>query len=79
MKFGATGKYPQGRYGRHDEGELHFGVARDSYGNVRVDFGKPVAWMAMPPETAIQLAHLLLKLAGASKVEISFGKNTGTP
>ncbi len=70
MKLGATGKYPQGSYGRHDEGELQFGVARDSYGNVRVDFGKPVAWMALPPATAIELAKLLLRHAGAKKVEI---------
>ena len=73
MKFGTTGKYPQGSYGRHDEGELRTGVTRDRYGNVRIDFGKPVAWMAFPAEQAIQLARLLLKHAGASKVEISFG------
>ena len=64
-KFGATGKYPDGSYGRHDEGELRFGVARDNYGNVRIDFGKPVAWMAMKPELAIELARLLLRHAGA--------------
>lgn len=71
MKFGATGKFPQGSYGRHDEGELRMGVARDNYGNVRMDFGKPVAWMAFPPEQAIELAKLLLKHAGAKKVEIT--------
>ena len=71
MKPGATGKYPQGSYGRHDEGELTFGVVRDNYGNVRVEFGKPVAWLALPPETAINLARLLLKHAGAKKIEIT--------
>jgi hypothetical protein len=74
-KFGATGKYPDGSYGRHDEGELTMGVARDNYGNIRIDFGKPVAWMAFPPEVAINLARLLLKHAGAAKVEITFGED----
>ncbi len=39
MKFGATGKYPHGSFGPHDEGALQMGVARDSKGNVHVNFG----------------------------------------
>ena len=70
MKLGATGKYPQGSYGRHDEGELRFAMARDHYGNVRVDFGKPVAWFALQPEQAMEFARVMLKHAGAKKVEI---------
>ena len=56
--------------GRYDEGELQFGVARDAQGNVHINFGKDVSWLAFPPETAIQLARLLLKNAGVKKVEI---------
>lgn len=70
MSIGATGKYPDGALGPHDEGELRFGVARDPHGMVHVNFGKPVKWFAMPPEIAIQLARLLLRHAGARKVEI---------
>lgn len=40
--LGATGRFPQGSYGKHDEGELRIGIARDRYNNVRIDFGKPV-------------------------------------
>jgi hypothetical protein len=73
-KPGATGKYPDGSIGRNDEGELNFAITRDSYGNIRIDFGKPVAWLAFPPSQAIGLARLLLKHAGATKVEITIGK-----
>ena len=67
MKLGQTGKYPDGSLGRTDEGELTMAVSVDTYGNVRLDFGKPVAWMAMPPALAISLAQLLLKHAGVKE------------
>lgn len=70
QKLGATGKFPEGKSHPGDEGELCFGVSRDSEGNVHIDFGKDVTWLAMPPETAIAFAKLLLKHAGAKKVEI---------
>jgi hypothetical protein len=69
-KFGPTGKYPHGKLGPTDEGELQFGVAHDADGNVHVNFGKPVAWFALPQEQAINLARLILGHAGVKKVEI---------
>jgi hypothetical protein len=36
----------------------------------RTNFGKPIAWFAMPPEHAINFARLLLRHAGVKKVEI---------
>jgi hypothetical protein len=69
--LGATGLHPDGVLNDHDEGELKFGIARDPVdGLVHVNFGKPVAWFAFPPQDAIGLARLLLKHAGAKKVEI---------
>lgn len=70
MKLGATGKYPHGSFGPHDEGALQMAVAHDSQGNVHVNFGKDVSWFALPPEQAINLAKLILRHAGAKKVEI---------
>lgn len=70
MKLGETGKFPDGQFHAGDEGELQFGVARDDNGNVHISFGKDVSWLAFPPETAIQLARLLLKHAGVKRVEI---------
>jgi hypothetical protein len=62
MALGATGKFPQGKLNERDEGELQFAVGSEK-GLVRIDFGKPVAWFALPPETAQQLAMLLLRHA----------------
>jgi len=69
--FGATGDFPQGKLNDHDEGGLRIGVAWDKLdGIVRVEFGKPVAWLGLPPPEAIGLAKLLLRHAGAKKIEI---------
>jgi hypothetical protein len=70
MKLGATGKYPHGSLGPHDEGAVQMAVAHDSKGNVHIDFGKDLSWFAMPPEQAINFAKLILRHAGAKKVEI---------
>jgi hypothetical protein len=69
--FGATGEFPQGKLDDTDEGALKIGVAYDKLnGIVRVEFGKPTAWIGLPPPEAIQFAQLLLRHAGAKKVEI---------
>lgn len=70
--LGATGAFPQGVLNDDDEGALKIGVAFDKAdGLVHLNFGKPIAWTAFPPEMAIQLARTLLKHAGAKKIEIS--------
>lgn len=63
MKLGGTGRLPDGMTRPDDEGELRFAVGRDKRGNVQVDFGKPVAWFALPPDQAKALAALLIKHA----------------
>ena len=65
-EFGATGRFPQGKLNDGDEGELRLGVAYDRLdGIVRVEFGKPVAWLGLPPPQAIQFAKMIL--ANAAK------------
>lgn len=59
---GATGMYPQGRVSMHDEGELKLAIAQDGI-NVVVNFGKPVAWLAIPPQEALQFSELIRKNA----------------
>jgi hypothetical protein len=74
-KLGATGKFPQGKLNKHDEGELQFSVGSEK-GLVRIDFGTPVAWFALPPETAQQLGMLLLRHAARASgkpMSISIG------
>lgn len=51
-----------------DEGELVIAITRDDDMNIRIDFGKPVAWLAMSHQEAIGFALLLLKRCGISQV-----------
>ena len=58
MKPGATHVFPQGKLNADDEGELNVAVAADrEHGVVRLDFGKPVAWLALPKEQALAWAQ----------------------
>ena len=77
---GATGAFPQGKLNADDEGELCCAV-RIEKDKVRVDFGpKPVAWLSMDPEAAIDFASALIdkamriKLRGAVLMAEAFGE-----
>ena len=63
-KPGPTGDFPEGMLGPNDEGGLNIGIAANAKdGQVHVQFGGPVAWLAMPPHMAIQLAVNLIGAA----------------
>lgn len=65
--IGATGTFPQGKLSDDDQGGLKMAIAYDRLdGIVRVEFGKPVAWLGLPPPQARQLAELLLRHAANS-------------
>lgn len=78
QKFGATGEYPRGSLGPTDLGALKVGIAHDSKGNVILNFGTEVSWIGLPPEQAIDFAKTILKHAGATKIEITFGSFKAT-
>jgi len=60
FKLGATGRYPRGKADTSDEGELQMALAADHQNAiVRVQFGKPIAWLGLPAREARQLATLL--------------------
>lgn len=62
--LGATGRYPEGKLGEHDEGEIAFAVAADPKNKkVLIDFGKPVAFLGMNPKQAIELGQMLIDKA----------------
>ena len=47
-----------------DEGGINIGIAANAKdGKVHIQFGGPVAWLAMPPEMAIQIAVSLIGAA----------------
>lgn len=66
-EFGATGKFPKGQLSPDDEGELQFGIT-NSNGQVIINFGKPVAWLAFGPHQARLLAEGLLKHADQARI-----------
>lgn len=59
---GPTGDFPKGKLNEDDEGGLQIVVTHDE-GVVKVAFGKPTAWLGLPPEEAVQLAGLIVKHA----------------
>lgn len=63
---GATGRFPDGKLNRNDEGELAFRIGNQG-GQVVLEFGKSVRWLGMGPEDAEKLAALLNKHAGEAK------------
>lgn len=63
LPLGATGKRPEPSLSSTDQGEIAFAVAQLG-GRVILGFGnKPVAWIGMPPEQAVELANFLLARA----------------
>lgn len=71
MRLGATGKFPQGQLGPDDEGALNIGIAVDSHGTIILNFGKECSWIGMPQAQAIEFAKLILRKAGAKKIEVT--------
>lgn len=62
MKFGPTGKFPRGKFNANDEGALQLGVAhRDK--TVIINFGKPIAWIGLDADGAIEFAKLITRHA----------------
>jgi hypothetical protein len=62
LKLGATGNYPRGQLKQDDEGEIRLAVTtRDK--TVIIDFGKPVAWIGLPAESAREFAAAIMRHA----------------
>lgn len=70
--LGATGEHPAGRLGPNDEGEIRLAVTVVGP-IVQVRFGKPVAWVGLPPAEARALGALLIKHASEAEKAIAKG------
>jgi hypothetical protein len=70
--FGPTGGFPRGKMNEDDEGGLQIGVAVDSAGRVVINFGTEVKWIALEREYVVHFATILLRRAGAKKIELEF-------
>lgn len=66
--IGATGKFPQGKLNKTDEGELCFAIAGDpKTKKVLIEFGKSVEWLGLDPIQARGLAEILLRNADVAE------------
>jgi len=55
-------QYPEGKLNEEDEGEIGVAIGIEN-GNVIVMFPKPVAWLGLPPEQAMEMGRTLIKRA----------------
>ena len=66
----ARRSFSEGRIGPTDDGDLAFSVGtHPNKPLVCIDFGKPVEWVAMGPQQAIELAQSLIKQARSVSTE----------
>lgn len=68
LKLGATGTHPLGKLNEDDQGGLRFAIAATD-GLVRVEFGKELSWLAIPPDVAVKFAQALLEKANEAKLQ----------
>ena len=66
MTTGPTGRFPQGKLRRDDEGELRLAVGHKT-GKVVIDFGTQVAWIGLDPDQADGLADLIKQHAAEAR------------
>jgi len=66
LGLGATGRFPEGKITKSDEGETRIAVAAVD-GKVVIDLGKPTAWIGFTPELARNLAASLVKFAAEAE------------
>lgn len=64
LNLGATGEFPDGQISPDDEGEIQIGITHHN-GQIIMNFGKSVRWLAFDPKLAKQIAESLRQHAAA--------------
>lgn len=60
MGLGATNNYPLGKMNEEDEGEIRIAIAADHQNDkVLINFGKPISWIGLTAEQAIDISDNL--------------------
>jgi hypothetical protein len=67
-KPGPTGRFPNGMAAPDDKGELRTAISVKG-GNIVLEFGYAVDWLALPPDQALILAAEIFKKAASAKGE----------
>ena len=65
-ELGSQGSFSEGKLSEEDEGDLKMLMSLKD-GLVRIDFGKPVGWLALEKRYALHMADLLRKYARNAK------------
>ena len=60
--LGPTKNFPRGKLNAQDEGELRVAIATEG-DTVKIVFGGPVAWFALPKAQALAFGELILRRA----------------
>ena len=55
-------QFPEGKITPEDEGAISVAIGIDN-GNVIINFGKPVAWLGLPPAACMEMGRTLIKRA----------------
>jgi hypothetical protein len=58
-KLGPTGEHPDGKISEDDEGQIQLAVGVTKTGDVFMDFGTKVKWLAFDPGEAIDVAKMI--------------------
>src|SRR6267142_5374638 len=64
---GPTGEFPEGKLNERDEGQLKMLISANEK-MIQIDFGKPIAWFAMPKPEALTFAFNVLEKIGRAHV-----------
>jgi len=71
--LGATGQFPRGKINRLDEGQIKFAMAADhETETILINFGKPIAWLGMTADEAIDISNALRDKAVELKIKSKF-------
>lgn len=68
-KLGPTGQFPDGKLTPSDKGEIRIAIA-NSDGNVILDLGPTMGWIAFDPSQAFDLARTIRKHAKQAQKDI---------
>ena len=64
QEAGPTGKFPEGKLNKSDDGELMMAMAVDHEKKVVIlNFATPVAWIGLPKEQALALGESIINKA----------------
>jgi hypothetical protein len=55
-------QFPEGKIHPDDEGKISVAIGIDN-GNVIINFGKPIAWLGLPPSACMEMGRTLIKRA----------------